>query len=105
MGEHLHLDVLLNAGVHSLLETWVLTSKVLLSAKVVATGLASFVGQGGIEGAAHALACTRQKDDLAVGGLGHRLHSLEVSDLHGRSRAQDVGSLSHEFGGFNLETG
>lgn len=47
----------------------------------------------------------RQEDDLAVSSLGHGLHCLEVSDLHGRSRAQDIGRLSHEFGGFDFGTG
>ena len=47
----------------------------------------------------------REEDDLAVGGLGHGLHSFEVSDLHGRSRRQDVGSLSHQLGGFDFGAG
>lgn len=47
----------------------------------------------------------REEDDLAVSRLGHSLHSLEVSDLHGRSRAEDIGSLSHELGRLDLGLG
>ena len=42
---------------------------------------------------------------LAVGGLGHGLHGLEISDLHGGGAGQDVGGLAHEFGALNLGAG
>lgn len=48
--------------------------------------------------------CRGQEDDFAVCGLGHSLHSLQVSDLHSRRRAQDVGGLTHEFGALDLRT-
>jgi|SRR5690242_1095760 len=35
------------------------------------------------------------KTYLRVGGLCHCLHSLEVSDLHGGSRRQNISGLSH----------
>lgn len=104
-GEDLYgLDVLHDASVHGLLETWVLTSKVLVAAlSLSAAGLAGGVGgHGGVEGIAHGLVRGGQEDDLAVGRLGHGLHGLEVSDLHGGSRAEDVGSLTHKLGGFDL---
>lgn len=44
----------------------------------------------------------RQEDDLAVRGLGHRLHGLEVADLHGRRGRQNIGSLAHELGGLDF---
>lgn len=50
----------------------------------------------------HGLVLRGQEDDLAVGRLGHGLHGLEVSDLHGRGAGQDVGGLAHELGGFHL---
>lgn len=39
---------------------------------------------------------SRQEDNLRVSTLSHRLHSLKVSDLHGRSRAENISSLSHQ---------
>ena len=47
----------------------------------------------------------RQEDDFAVGRFRHRLHSFQVSDLHRRRRAQDVGSLAHELRGFDFGAG
>ena len=41
----------------------------------------------------HSLVHRRQEDDLAVGSLGHGLHGFEVSDLHGGSRGENIGSL------------
>jgi hypothetical protein len=38
---------------------------------------------------------SRQEDDLTVGGLGHLLHSVKVSDLHGGCRRKNIGSLAH----------
>jgi hypothetical protein len=49
----------------------------------------------GIETGLQILVRAGQEDDLAVGRLGHGLHSFEVSNLHGGGRAQDIGSLSH----------
>jgi hypothetical protein len=34
-----------------------------------------------------------QENHLAVGGLGHGLHGLEVTDLHGRGGGEDIGGL------------
>lgn len=48
------------------------------------------------------LGVSRQKYDLTVRSLGHSLHGLEISDLHGWSRAQDVGGLPHQLGAFDL---
>lgn len=39
---------------------------------------------------------------LAVRRLGHCLHGLQISDLHGRSRRQDIGGLAHELGTLNF---
>lgn len=91
-----------NASVDGLLE--ILTSKVLHIASSAAafTGVAGFVGQGSVKCASHVLSGTRQENDLAVGGLGHGLHGFEITDLHGGSRAEDVGSLAHQLGGFDL---
>ncbi|KAI6756254.1 hypothetical protein HG530_011990 [Fusarium avenaceum] len=71
-------------------------------AESMRAGFAGLIAQSSVKSTSHALAGTRQEDDLAVSRLGHGLHSLEVSDLHGRSRAKNVGSLSHELGGFDL---
>ena len=43
-----------------------------------------------------------QENDLAVGALGHGLHRLQVSDLHGRRTAQDIGRLAHQFRALDL---
>lgn len=43
----------------------------------------------------HGLVHRGQEDDLAVGGLGHGLHGLEVADLHGGCGGEDVGGLRH----------
>jgi len=45
---------------------------------------------------------SRKEDDLAVGGFGHCLHRLEISDLHRRSAGQDVGGLAHKLSGFDF---
>ena len=45
----------------------------------------------------HRLIRRRQENNLAICRLRHRLHSLQVSDLHRRRRAQDVGCLAHQF--------
>ena len=47
----------------------------------------------------------RDEDDLGAGSLGHVLKSLQLPDLHGRWRGQDIGSLSHESGRIYLRTG
>ncbi len=47
----------------------------------------------------------RQEDDLAVRRLRHRLHGLEVADLHRGRGAQDVGGLAHQLGGLDLGAG
>jgi len=48
------------------------------------------VGVGVGEGALDGLVLGGQKDDFAVGGFGHGLHCLEVSDLHGGRAGEDV---------------
>lgn len=80
-----------------------------LGCKVELTGLVAAClacplrgGGGGVEDGAHVLAGAGQEDDLAVGRLGHGLHGLEVTDLHGRCRAENVGGLSHQLGRVNL---
>lgn len=104
------LDVLDHAGVHGFLEAWVLTSKVIVFVAVAGSRqvkIACFarllVLHSRLNGTrTHGLVGSRQEDDLAVGRLSHGLHSLEVADLHGRSRAEDVGSLTHQLGRFDL---
>lgn len=54
-----------------------------------------FHGTGVRAGLAHA-GRSWEEDYLRVRALGHLLHSLEVSDLHGGCGAQDVGSLAHK---------
>ena len=80
------LDVLDDTSVQGLLETGILTSKVF----EVDVALFALEGLGvrhrGVKGGLltrHCLVGGRQEDDLAVGRLGHGLHSLEVADLHG----------------------
>lgn len=69
-----------------------------------ATSLANLLSVRLADGLAHGhgLVRSRKEDNFAVGGLGHGLHSLEVSDLHGRGGAEDVGGLAHQLGGFDL---
>lgn len=55
--------------------------------------------------ARHGLVGGRQENDLAVRRLGHGLHRLEVTDLHGGRRRQNVGCLAHELGGFDFRLG
>ena len=45
---------------------------------------------------------TWQKDDLAVCALRHRLHSLQIPNLHSRSARQNISSLSHQFSGLDF---
>ena len=54
---------------------------------------------------ANSLVIRRQEDNLAIRRLSHRLHSLEVPNLHRRRRAQDIGCLAHEFRGFDFRAG
>lgn len=53
----------------------------------------------------HRLTRSRQENDLAVCSLSHRLHSFQVSDLHSRSRREDIGGLSHQFGALDFGAG
>lgn len=100
------LHLLNHPGVDGRLETVVLTCKF---GKV--RGLASLADVGGLHGgvegggAGHGLVGGGQEDDLAVRRLGHCLHGLEVADLHGRGRRQNVGGLAHELGGLDLGLG
>ena len=80
------LDVLDHAGIHSALEPFILRG--------IAVSARSFSGAfSGAELLLHGLVHRRQEDHLAVGSLGHGLHGFEVSDLHGGSRGEDIGSL------------
>ena len=45
------------------------------------------------------------KDDLAASSLGHLLKRLELTDLHGRGRREDVGRLAHEASSVDLSAG
>lgn len=65
--------------------------------------LAGLLERGADVARTHSLVGSRQEDDLAVGGLGHGLHSFEVTDLHGGSGAQDVGGLAHQLGRLDLK--
>lgn len=95
------LDVLNNVSVHGLLETLVVAKDVVRGLEV---GSVSSVGVNSrLERLVKTLVRGSGKEnDLAVGRLGHSLHSLEVTDLHGGGGAQDIGSLAHELGGFDL---
>lgn len=44
----------------------------------------------------------RQENNLRVCTLRHRLHRLKISDLHSRSRAQDISRFSHQLRALNL---
>jgi hypothetical protein len=108
----LSLDVLNHLSLDGLVETVigggkVMSAAVALAEGVGAAGAGGLLLEGGLEGgvAGHGLVGGRQEDDLGVGALGHGLHGLEVADLHGRRRGEDVGGLAHEFGGFDLEEG
>ena len=84
------------------METTVLTSKVRIVDLAVLRALARGL-HGVVERGAHRWAGTGKEDDLAVGRLSHGLHGFEVADLHGRSGTEDVGGLTHQLGGFDLE--
>ena len=85
----IHLDVLDNASIYGPLEAVIHITD--FSSAIIAGTLAGVVGccQLLLDGLIHG----RQKDDLAVSGLGHGLHCLEVADLHSRGRRKDIGSL------------
>lgn len=42
------------------------------------------------------------EDDLRIRGLGHRLHRLELADLHGRRAGEDIGGLAHQLGSLDF---
>ena len=90
IGRIIHcLDVLDDVGVQGLLE---------IGVAAVGGALGEGVGHGlGADGRR-----AGQEDDLAVGRLGHSLHGLEITDLHGGGAAQDIGGLAHELGGLDL---
>ena len=101
--QHSHpLDVLHHPGIYGLLEAVVGVSV----KHVVCEAAGPFAGMicQLRHGLLHRLVRGRQEDNLAVGRLGHCLHGLEVSDLHGGCGAQDVGGLSHQLGRFDLGT-
>lgn len=98
----MHLEVLDHASVHGTLEA-IVNIAVGVGGPIIARSLARIFGRSKL--LLHRLVRGRQENDLAVGRLGHGLHCLEVADLHGRSRGQNVGRLAHQFGGFNLSTG
>lgn len=47
---------------------------------------------------------TGRRTDFSIRRLGHRLKSLELSDLHRSGRRENVGSLSHELCGVDLRS-
>lgn len=98
----MQLEVLDDASVHGTLEA-IVGAVVGVDGPVGARSLARTVGRG--ELLLHRLVRGRQENDLAVSRLGHGLHCLQVADLHGRRRRQNVGSLTHQLGGFHLSTG
>lgn len=55
--------------------------------------------------AGHRLVGGGQEDDLGVRRLGHGLHRLEVTDLHGGRGREDVGGLAHQLGALDLRLG
>lgn len=64
------------------------------------------VGQALLQRTRHisTTADTRQENDLRVRTLRHRLHGLKVSDLHSRSRTEDISSLPHQLRTLDLGT-
>ncbi len=90
-------------GIDSPLETGVLTSKVtiVIFRRGVDARVLCFSGQRALHHTSDRRGAG-QEDDLGVGALGHGLHGLEVSDLHGGCAGQNVGRLSHELGGLHL---
>ena len=53
----------------------------------------------------HSLISSRQEDNLAISRLRHRLHSLQVPNLHSWRGAQNVGGLAHQFCGLDFSAG
>lgn len=94
------LDVLDDTSVDRALETIVL---VVVRSTVVAGALARIIRRSKL--LLHRLVHSRQENNLAIGRLSHRLHSLEITDLHSRRRGQDIGSLAHQLGRFDLSAG
>lgn len=95
------LNVLDDASVNRALETIVLV--VVVGGTVVAWALARIISRRKL--LLHRLVHGWQEDNLAVGSLRHGLHSFKVTDLHGRSRGQDIGSLTHQLGRLDLGAG
>ena len=95
-----YLDVLDDASVDGLLEAGIGPAEVVAKVAGLAGGLAEVLVENGRVG--HGLVGSGQENDLAVRGLGHRLHGLEVADLHGRSGREDIGGLAHELGRLDL---
>ena len=101
-------DILNHSCIHGLLKTIVLRVHVervpcvllrLMAAGSLARGrLLQDILRNGLVGG-------WQEDDLTVSRLSHSLHGFEISDLHSWCRAENVGSLSHELGGFDFSTG
>lgn len=85
------LDVLHHAGIDRVLES--ILEPIILLWGMTAWPLAGVVSSRQL--LLHSLVCRGKEDDLAVRRLGHGLHRLEVSDLHGRSRRKNIGSLGH----------
>lgn len=103
------LDVLDDASIDGRLHAGVLTSKVPVAgttALAVDLGLVLGADVGRRQtGHVVGLRGARQEDDLGVGALGHGLHGLEVADLHGGCRREDIGGLAHELGALDLFPG
>lgn len=100
---HLRYDVCVDSPVHSRIE---------LVAEVIGSG--AKVGATPAAARAFAVSDTLLKlvlecrirswheDDLRVRGLGHRLHRLELADLHGRRAGEDIGGLAHQLGSLDF---
>jgi len=108
-----HLDILNDPSVHRLLEPIIgITRKRLLipirrfgTLPMATRPLTIRIGLLELLLHTHRLIGRRQEDDLAIGGLGHGLHSLQIPNLHRGRRAQDVSRLPHQFGTFHLGSG
>ena len=93
-------DVLNNPGIHGLLESIAGVTHERLAGAVRTWALAMVVCLRKL--LLHGLVGSRQENDLAISSLGHCLHSLKISDLHGWCRRQNVGSLAHKLGGLDF---
>lgn len=94
-----HLNVLDDLCVHCLLEA---LSTLAIEWLAFAAALTRILIRLLQRLTADSLVVRRQEDNLAICRLGHGLHSLQISDLHGRCRRQDISSLAHELRALDL---